>query len=455
MCRPLEDVPPGYASVACSAPGVLADDVLGDAAQVGVQVAAEHVAQQRAQMAGQLGGQRVDLGVDLQAADERALERDRCGPRARSARRARRAARTARPAVPRGARMRGPRARSARAARAARRSAPRRGSRARRPSRSGAAPRPARRCAACAGRSSEQKARSSSSWWAATTIGSSPRRPRAPSAKGCHGEPPVRVHASGPKPTLAPSYRRSAVSSRRRRTRAWATGVVSPAAASQRTTTSRCGRRAPGAQRASAGASSAKASPCTSVSPSPRATSGEAISTPEQRRDDDGLGAPVVERGLDLGVGALEALGAEREVGRLLEDAAEEDAQGELGAGARLGRVAALAARLEVVAQAAQPRERVHGGQEARQPREQADALLDEVRRQRAVAVQRAVAAPAAHDLEGDLGAVGGLGGELPGRLLDEGGEGAMELAVVHGRAVRRGRGAVLPRARRLAARRQ
>ena len=172
----------------------------------------------------------------------------------------------------------------------------------------------------------------------------------------------------------------------------------------------------------------------------------------QQRRDDDGLGAPVVERGLDLGVGALEALGAQREVGRLLEDAAEEDAQGELGAGARLGGVAALAARLEVVAQAAQPRERVHGGQEARQPREQADALLDEVRRQRAVAVQRAVAAPAAHDLEGDLGAVGGLGGELPGGLLDEGGQGAMELAVVHGRAVRRGRGAVLPRARRLAA---
>ena len=64
-------------------PGVLADDVLGDAAQVGVQVAAEDVAQQRAQVAGQLGGQRIDLGVDLQAADERALQRDRCGPRAR------------------------------------------------------------------------------------------------------------------------------------------------------------------------------------------------------------------------------------------------------------------------------------------------------------------------------------------------------------------------------------
>ena len=43
---------------------VLADDVLGDRAQVGVQVAAEHVAQQRAQVARQLGGQRVELGVD-------------------------------------------------------------------------------------------------------------------------------------------------------------------------------------------------------------------------------------------------------------------------------------------------------------------------------------------------------------------------------------------------------
>ena len=229
------------------------------------------------------------------------------------------------------------------------------------------------------------------------------------------------------------------MSRRRRRTRAWATGVVSPAAASQRTTTSRCGRRAPGAHRASAGASSANASPCTSVSPSPRATSGEAISRPSSGAMTTVSVRPSYSADSTSRVGALEALGAEREVGRLLEDAAEEDAQGELGAGARLGRVAALAARLEVVAQPAEPGERVHGGQEARQPREQADALLDEVRRQRAVAVQRAVAAPAAHDLEGDLGAVRGLGGELPGRLLDEGGQGAVELAVVHGRAVRRG----------------
>src|SRR5205814_5439985 len=120
-------------------------------------------------------------------------------------------------------------------------------------------------------------------------------------------------------------------------------------------------------------------------------------------------------------------------------DAAEEDAQGELGAGAWLGGIAALPPRLEVVAQPAQPRERVHRRQEARQPREQADALLDEVRRQRPIAVQRAVAAPAADDLEGDLGAVGSLGRELPGGLLGEAGQGAMELAVVHGRAVRRG----------------
>ena len=60
------------------------------------------------------------------------------------------------------------------------------------------------------------------------------------------------------------------------------------------------GGRAPGAHRASAGASSGNASPCTSVSPSPSASSGEAISKPEQRRDDDGLRAPVVERRLDL-----------------------------------------------------------------------------------------------------------------------------------------------------------
>ena len=153
----------------------------------------------------------------------------------------------------------------------------------------------------------------------------------------------------------------------------------------------------------------------------------------QQRRDDDGLGAPVVERGLDLAIRALDALGAQREVGGLLEDAAEEDAQGELRAGARLGRIATLAARLQVVAQPAEPRQGVHGGQEAGQPRQQADALLDEVRGQRAIAVQRAVAASTAHDLEGDLGAVCRLGGQLPGRLLDEGGQGAMQLTVVHG----------------------
>ena len=71
---------------------------------------------------------------------------------------------------------------------------------------------------------------------------------------------------------------------------------------------------------------------------------------------------------------------------------------------------------------------------------------------QRAVAVQRAVAAAAAHDLEGDLGAVGRLGGELPGGLLDEGGRGRRGAGGCAWPCGSAGCGAVLPRARRLAA---
>ena len=44
------------------------------------------------------------------------------------------------------------------------------------------------------------------------------------------------------------------------------------------------------------------------------------------------------------------------------------------------------------------------------------------------------------HQLERDLGAAGDLVGELPGGLLDEGGERVVQRAVVHDAPVRRGR---------------
>ena len=147
------------------------------------------------------------------------------------------------------------------------------------------------------------------------------------------------------------------MSRRRRRTRAWATGVVSPAAASQRSTTSRCGRPRAARPQRLGGRVLGERVAVHERQPVAERQLVRGDLEPEQRRDDHGLGAPVVAARLDLAVGALQALGAEREVGRVLEDAAEEHAQRELGARARLGRVAALAARLEVVAQPAAARE--------------------------------------------------------------------------------------------------
>ena len=225
-------------------------------------------------------------------------------------------------------------------------------------------------------------------------IGSSPRRPRAPSANGCHGEPPVRVHASGPKPTLAPSYKpqrgeqapqpHAGVGDGRRVAR----GRL-PAHHDEQVRAPRAGRpEGVGGRVLGEGVALHERQPVA------EGQLGRGDLEAQQRRDDHRLGAPVVERRLDLAVGALEALGAEREVGGLLEDAAEEDAQGELGARARLGRVPALAARLEVVAQpAAARRARARrAGSSAAAPSSPTRSSMKSAG-QRAVAVQRAVAA--------------------------------------------------------------
>jgi hypothetical protein len=142
---------------------------------------------------------------------------------------------------------------------------------------------------------------------------------------------------------------------------------------------------------------------------------------------------------LELLVGAREPLGAQLEVAAVLEHARQEVAQRLLGARPRLGRERRLPARDEVGVQAAAGGERVHGGQERCQPPEHRPALVDEVGGERAVAVQRRLAAVAAEldDLERDLGAVGRVGGELEGGLLGERGKRCMQLAVAHGGAVR------------------
>jgi hypothetical protein len=156
------------------------------------------------------------------------------------------------------------------------------------------------------------------------------------------------------------------------------------------------------------------------------------------RRDDLGQRAALHDHALELLVGAREALRGELEVGRVREDAREEVAQRLLGAGARVGRQLGLAARDEVGVQPAAGRQRVDGGHVARQPPQDRAPLVDEGRGQRAVAVQRGVAAPTGQldDLERDLGAARGVGGQPEGRLLGERGKRCMQLAVAHAERV-------------------
>ena len=171
---------------------------------------------------------------------------------------------------------------------------------------------------------------------------------------------------------------------------------------------------------------------------------------PEQRRDDDRLGPVVVDRGLDLVQRALEAAVLEDEVGRVLEDAAEERAQRRLGALPRVAR-RGLAARLEVDLEPAAVEQRAERGQVARQPAEQAHALRDEAAGERAVAVQRAVAPPRGDDVERQVGPLARVRLELPGGLLGERGERGVELTVAHGCCGSPGAAGLLLRAARVA----
>ena len=94
----------------------------------------------------------------------------------------------------------------------------------------------------------------------------------------------------------------------------------------------------------------------------------------EQRRDDDRLRAALEDGGLDLGVGALEALGRDDELRRLAEDAADEDAQRGVGELAWLEPDALLALLAQVPADV-EPGQRAGCGGIRRQAAEDADAI--------------------------------------------------------------------------------
>ena len=109
---------------------------------------------------------------------------------------------------------------------------------------------------------------------------------------------------------------------------------------------------------------------------------------------------------------------------------------GALAAGGR--RVHAL--RVEPGLEVAGRDERVRGRQVAGEPREDAAALEDELRGQRPVAVERAVAATALDDLERHLVPLVGVRCELQGGIAAELMQRGAKLAKAHEKAVRRAR---------------
>ena len=147
---------------------------------------------------------------------------------------------------------------------------------------------------------------------------------RSPSV---HGPAPLRSHATGPSATRAGSNSRSALSSRRKRTRASVSGAGSPGSlVSVRHAST---RGLVGARRPDGVGRRVRRAPrrATSDSPSPSAISGEAIRRPSSGATTTDSARPVEQRALDLVVRALEALGRDDELRRLAEDAADEDAQ--------------------------------------------------------------------------------------------------------------------------------
>jgi hypothetical protein len=123
---------------------------------------------------------------------------------------------------------------------------------------------------------------------------------------------------------------------------------------------------------------------------------------PLHRGDDGAEHASGVRRRFELGEGRGEALRIEHEVGGLAPDRSEEGDQRGVGPGAGIARRAAPA-RLQVLVEPVERRElRLHGGI-GRQAPQRSDALGDEVRRERLVAVQGRRGATRLDQVEGDL----------------------------------------------------
>ena len=234
---------------------------------------------------------------------------------------------------------------------------------------------------------SEQNARSGSSSSGASRQSPVVRRRPVASGIASHGAPSVRAQAVGPSAGSASSHSRSAVCSRRSRRPA-------------------CSRLGPVARTFAC----SSASTATVANSSPRSSGGTSCSDDAaherqpvaerdllgldheavDRRDDERERAAVVAGVLELGERGGEALGVEREVGRVGPHRGQERLQRGVGlrAGVRARRAAAAGA--QVARQVGQAHHALHRGRVGRQPGQRAGALGEEALGQRAVAVERA-----------------------------------------------------------------
>ena len=255
-----------------------------------------------------------------------------------------------------------------------------------------------------------------------------PRRSPVASGIASHCDPSVRAQAVGPSAGSASSHSRSAVCSRRRRRPACSSVVVLEREDGDggELVAAQLGRRVlqghaaderhPVAERHLVGLDH----------------------EPVDRRDDDGQRDAAVDGRLELGERGGEALVVVGEVGRVGPHRGDERLQRGVGLRARVRAGRAAAAGAQVGRQIGQAHHPLHGGDVGGQPRQRAGTLGQEALGQRLIAVQRRGGAALLDQLEGDLGAARHFFGQLPGRLLHEGGQGVVQRSVVHAPRVRR-----------------
>ncbi len=377
-------------------------------------MAAQQVAQQRPQVTGELGDERLELRIDGEPGDDAALERGRVRDALGEPCAVVRAPRRAPPGARRAGRTAGPSGSSS--ARSA-------------SSRSVSASAGAGRSQASSKRRSAhaispwrgvlrairlRNARSSSSWSAA--IASSPSGPDGDAER-------ERLPAS--RPRARPGERRRATRARRRRAAARSaagagapgrgpSGDSSPGAGSQRRTASACGRPSARDQRSLVGRLVRTRRRGRASSPSPIGTSSEASSRPCTGTTTTVSARPSpTTRSRSRNAASNRSSEKTKSV-----ESSKTRARKQWSAASARSRPAGGAwtpCALEPVVQPAGGDERVRRRQVAREPCERAAALADEVRGQRAIAVERGVAPAPLDDLERDLVSLLRVGGELPG----------------------------------------